>query len=65
MGATARLCSCGFLLGEAVEGAEAPDEVDGVDADDGAVGKQSAMMLRAWRSLGSLKVGTRTRSLAM
>ena len=52
---------CGFLLGEAVEGAEAPDEVDGVDADDFAVGKQLAMVLRAWRSLGSLKVGTRTR----
>ena len=31
--------SCGFLLGEAVEGAEAPDEVDGVDADDVAVGE--------------------------
>ena len=31
--------SCGFLLGEAVEGAEAPDEVDGVDADDFAGGE--------------------------
>ena len=31
--------SGGFLLGEAVEGAEAPDEVDGVDADDFAVGE--------------------------
>ena len=29
----------GFLLGEAVEGAEAPDEVDGVDADDLAGGE--------------------------
>src|ERR1035437_5022884 len=29
----------GFLLGEAVEGAEAPDQVDGVDADDFAVGE--------------------------
>ena len=31
--------SCGLLLGEAVEGAEAPDEVDGVDADDLAGGE--------------------------
>src|SRR5277367_1089618 len=31
--------SCGFLLGEAVEGAEAPDQVDGVDADDFAGGE--------------------------
>ena len=31
--------SCGLLLGEAVEGAEAPDQVDGVDADDLAVGE--------------------------
>ena len=31
--------SCGLLLGEAVEGAEAPDEVDGVDADDFAGGE--------------------------
>jgi hypothetical protein len=30
---------CGFLLGEAVEGAETPDEVDGVDADYFAVGE--------------------------
>ena len=29
------------------------------------LGKQLAMMLRAWRSLGSLKVGTRTRSFAI
>src|SRR5882757_10354426 len=35
----ARLRSCGFLLGEAVEGAQAPDQVDGVDADDLAVGE--------------------------
>ncbi len=28
-------------------------------------GKQPAMVLRAWRSLGSLKVGTRTKPLAM
>src|ERR1019366_8227525 len=33
------LRSCGFLLGEAVEGAEAPDEIDGVDADDFAGGE--------------------------
>src|ERR1035438_1137780 len=31
--------SCGLLLGEAVEGAEAPDEVNGVDADDFACGE--------------------------
>src|SRR5277367_4807455 len=31
--------SCGLLLGEAVEGAEAPDEVYGVDAYDLAVGE--------------------------
>src|ERR1017187_6801706 len=31
--------SCRLLLGEAMEGAEAPDEVDGVDADDFAGGK--------------------------
>ena len=31
--------SCGLLLGHAVEGAEAPDEVDGVDADDFAGGE--------------------------
>ncbi len=29
----------GLLLGQAVEGAEAPDEVDGVDADDFAGGE--------------------------
>ncbi len=34
------LCSlCGLLLGHAVQGAEAPDEVDGVDADDFAGGE--------------------------
>ena len=27
------------MLGEAMEGAEAPGEVDGVDADDGPVGE--------------------------
>src|ERR1035441_9783239 len=31
--------SCRLLLGEAMEGAEAPDEVDGVDADGFAGGK--------------------------
>src|ERR1700730_6283108 len=35
----ARGRSCGLLLGEAVEGAQAPDEVYGVDADDLAVGE--------------------------
>src|SRR5260370_28357705 len=35
----ARGRSCRFLLGEAVEGAQAPDQVDGVDADDFAVGE--------------------------
>ncbi len=29
-----------LLLGEAVKGAEAPDEIDGVNADDGAVGEK-------------------------
>ena len=33
------IVSCWLLLGEAVEGAEAPDEVDGVDADDLAGGE--------------------------
>ena len=32
-------CSCGLLLGHAVEGAEAPDEVGAVDAGDRAVGE--------------------------
>src|SRR5579859_3617893 len=31
--------SGGLLLGEAVEGAQAPDQVDGVDADDFARGE--------------------------
>lgn len=31
--------SCGFLLGHAMECAEAPDQVYGVDADDFACGK--------------------------
>jgi hypothetical protein len=35
----ARGRSCGLLLGEAVEGAQAPDEVDGVDAYDFAGGE--------------------------
>ena len=30
----------GLLLGEAVEGAEAPDEVGAVDADDATVGEE-------------------------
>jgi hypothetical protein len=30
----------GFLLGQAVEGAEAPDQVYGVDPDDRAVGEE-------------------------
>ena len=38
-GATLEGRSCGLLLGEAVEGAQAPDEVDGVDADDFAIGE--------------------------
>jgi len=39
VGATLEGLSCGFLLGEAVEGAQAPDQVDGVDADYFAVGE--------------------------
>jgi hypothetical protein len=32
--------ACGLLLGHAMECAEAPDEVDGVDADDLAAGEE-------------------------
>src|ERR1035437_94986 len=59
----------GFLLGEAVEGTQAPDEVDGVDADDFAVGEaggddvERAAVIRSieggdqYQAVGDVEVG--------
>ena len=54
-----------LLLGEAVQRAEAPYEIHRVDSDDCRSGKSSAIVLRATRSLRSLKVGTSTTPFAM
>ncbi len=50
----------GLLLREAVQSAEAPDEIDGVDAGNFSAGKSSERIPKAMRSLGSLKVGMST-----
>ena len=54
-----------LLLRQAVQGAESPDEIDGVDADHLAVRKQLGERVSATRSFGSLNVGTITTPLAM
>ncbi len=55
----------GLLLGHAVERAKAPDEVDAVDADDFAVGKDLGEDVEGHAVVGIVKGRHRTRPLAM
>src|ERR1700676_3669638 len=52
-----RLERGGLLLGHAVEGAEAPDQVDGVDADDFAGGEKLAQDLQRYTVVGVVEGG--------
>jgi len=52
-----------LLLGQAVQCAVAEDEVDGMDADDGAVGEQLRENTERNPVVRVVKVGTRTAAL--
>lgn len=57
--------NCWLLLGHAMHRSEAPNKIFGIMPTILREGQRGASLFRATRSLGSLKVGTRTSGLAI